>query len=121
MFNLQQAGDNVLGLIKRQTWFPYRSGRLKFHATRGYLKDPLTYCIHFDSSVAPYIEYLEKGTSPHNIPRAFGKDLPFGTSGRFNGKFHPGSTKHKGFISQKCVNAVIRYFLENYRGEVEKL
>ena len=91
-FNLEQVGNEVTNLIKRQSWFPYKSGNLKFNATQGAMFDSQTFRIHFDSSVAPYIQYLEEGTEPHNIPRAFGRKLPFGTSGRFNGKFHSGST-----------------------------
>lgn len=43
--------------------------------------------------------FLDTGTGPHNIPHAFGRPLPFGTHGRFDGKFHPGSKVHEGFIS----------------------
>jgi hypothetical protein len=41
------------------------------------------------------------GVVAHDIPRAFGKPLPFGIGGRFEGKFHPGypydETLHKDF------------------------
>ena len=83
--------------------------------------DEATFRIHFDSSVAPYIQYLEEGTHPHNIPRAFGRPLPFGTFGRFNGKFHPGSRKHQGFIKDKAVGAIIDYITSKYEGQVEPL
>lgn len=119
MFNLGQDGENVTRLIKESTFFPYKTGNLKFNATSGMPIDANTYVIHFDSTVAPYVEYLEEGTKEHNIPGAFGYDLPFGTSGRFNGKFHPGSTKHKGFIKEKCVKAIIDYFANKYNGVVE--
>lgn len=45
--------------------------------------------------------FLDTGTKPHNIPHAFGRPLPFGTFGRFDGKFHPGSKVHMGFVSGK--------------------
>ncbi len=120
-FNLEQVGIEVTELIKRASWFPYKSGNLKFNATQWAMYDATTFRIHFDSSVAPYVEYLEEGTDPHDIPGAFGRDLPFGIGGRFNGKFHPGSREHQGFISNKCVNAIIEYISSKYEGEVEIL
>lgn len=114
--NLKSDGDNILMNIKSADWFPFRTGFLKFHATSGELISADTYRITFDDSIADYIPYLEEGTGPHNIPKAFGRALPFGTKGRFDGKFHPGSTKHKGFISVKAVNEVKKYFIENYGG-----
>lgn len=116
--NLQLMGEQMLSIIKSASWFPYKTGKLKFHATRGWLINSNLYQITFDTTVAPYITYLEEGTSPHNIPRAFGHPLPFGTSGRFNGKFHPGSTKHQGFIKDKCVNAIVENIATRYRAEV---
>jgi len=118
MINLQLLGHSALERIKKRSWFPYKTGNLKFHATKGSLINQSTYLIRFDSSIAPYIDYLEYGTGPHNIPRAFGRPLPFGTSGRFNGKFHPGSTKHKNFISEKCVNEIVNYIAHQVNGKV---
>lgn len=120
-FNVEQVGIEVTNLIKRQSWFPYKTGNLKFNATQGAMYDETTFRIHFDSSVAPYVEYLEEGTEPHNIPRAFGRKLPFGTFGRFDGKFHPGSRKHQGFIREKAVGAIINYITSKYEGQVEPL
>lgn len=118
-FDLENEGTECLFKIKRSAFFPYKTGNLKFNATYGNLIDSETYVITFDSTIAPYVQYLEEGTAPHNIPRAFGRDLPFGTSGRFDGKFHPGSTKHKGFISDKCVGAIVDYLSSIYNGQVE--
>ena len=118
-FNLEQEGNVIINRIKRASWFPYKSGNLKFNATQGSMYDSNTYRIHFDSSVAPYIEYLEEGTGPHDIPGAFGRKLPFGIGGRFNGKFHPGSTKHQGFIKDKCVQEIVDYISSKYEGQVE--
>lgn len=120
-FPLEQVGNAVTDLIKNATWFPYKSGRLKYHATSGQMYLWNVYRIHFSSAVAPYVEYLEEGTKPHDIPRAFGKPLPFGIGGRFDGKFHPGSTKHKGFISNKAVNAIVDFVSSRYQGQVEIL
>lgn len=133
MFNLEIAGEQLLSTIKHASWFPYANGKLRDEATSGYLEDEHTYTIKFDSSVAPYIDALEYGSKEHDIPFAFvgkghwvwwtpfddGIPFLFGMGGRFNGKFHPGSTKHKGFISDKSVNAVINYFKKNYNGEVK--
>ena len=117
-FPLEQVGIRVTELIKSRSWFPYKTGRLKYHATSGQMYMHDIFRIHFSSAVAPYVEYLEEGTSPHDIPGAFGRPLPFGVGGRFDGKFHPGSTKHKGFISEKCVNAIVDYIANRYEGEV---
>jgi len=128
--DLELAGEKVLRKIKSASWFPYKDGHLRDEATSGQLIDPNTYVITFDTEVAPYIEYLEEGTKEHDIPFAFvGKGnfvwwypykdgVPFlmGMGGRFNGKFHPGSTKHKGFISEKSVNAIKEFFINNYGG-----
>lgn len=117
--DLAVLGDRVTRLIKQASWFPYKTGKLKFEATSGQLIDRQTYRIKFDSSVAPYVTYLEEGTDPHDIPKAFGRPLPFGIGGRFNGKFHPGSRKHVGFISNKSVNTIVNYIASVYGGVVE--
>ena len=118
-FNLERVGNEVTALIKRQSWFPYKTGKLKFEATSGRMIDSMVYRIRFDSSVAPYVECLEEGTDPHDIPRAFGRPLPFGIGGRFDGKFHPGSRKHVGFIRVKSVGAIVNYIATIYGGKVE--
>lgn len=118
-FNLESLGNEVTDLIKRQPWFPYATGHLKFDATKGAMMDSNTYQIQFDSSIAPYIPFLEEGTEPHDIPRAFGRPLPFGIGGRFDGKFHPGSKKHVGFIKDKSVTTIVNYIQSMYGGRVE--
>lgn len=117
--NLEQLGEDCLELIKKATWFPYDKGNLKHNATKGHMYDSYTYQITFDSDVAPYIAALEEGSRPHDIPGAFGRDFPFGLGGRFDGKFHPGSNKHKGFIGDKSVNTIIDYIKKTYNGEVK--
>lgn len=117
-FDLQTEGMQVLLMIKQSSFFPYRTGKLKFQATIGSMYTPTCYRIHFDSTIAPYVEYLEEGTKPHDIPKAFGKPLPFGIGGRFNGMFHPGSTKHKDFIKRDCVNAIVNYMSKRWNGVV---
>lgn len=117
-FPLEQVGIRVTELIKSRSWFPYKTGKLKYQATSGQMYMHDVFRIHFSSAVAPYVTYLEEGTSPHDIPGAFGRKLPFGIGGPFDGKFHPGSTKHKGFISEKCVNAIVEYIASRYEGQV---
>lgn len=134
-FDLKRLGDEVTIDIKSASWFPENSGVLKDHATSGELIENDTYLIKFDDSVAPYIPYLEEGTKEHDIPFAFvGKGnwvwwypykdgVPFlmGTGGRFNGKFHPGSEKHKDFIKVKAVELVVNHIASKYQGEIERL
>lgn len=120
-FNLEQVGKDCTELIKSASWFPYKSGKLKYEATQGSMINASTFRIHFDSSVAPYIDFLENGTKPHDIPGAFGHSLPFGIGGRFSGKFHPGSTKHQGFIKDKSVGAIVNYIADLFGGTVEQL
>ena len=117
--SLEFLGDTITHKIKSFSWFPFRSGNLKFNATSGAMISSTTYRIHFSSVVAPYLEYLEEGTKPHDIPRAFGYPLPFGIGGRFDGKFHPGSKKHKGFIKDKAVLTAVNYIASKYNGQIE--
>lgn len=115
--NLEQLGDEVTALIKEASFFPYKSGRLRDQATKGAPYTDTCYRINFNSSIAPYVEALERGSKPHNIPFAFGRPLPFGLYGRFDGKFHPGSMKHKGFISNKSVPMIVDYICQKYGGK----
>ena len=117
-FDLENLGDVLTYMVKFASWFPYKSGKLRDHATSGMMHTADTYRIHFSSTVAPYVEYLEEGTKPHDIPNAFGYGPTFGIGGRFDGKFHPGSMKHRGFISNKAVNAIVDYISTRYQGEV---
>jgi len=130
-FNLARDCDYIVGYIKEQKWFPYKTGALKFHATSGQMISENTYRIHFDGTIAPYVGFLEEGTDPHDIPHAFGwgtlkpdrknkytGEIPFGVGGRFDGKFHPGSHKHEGFIKVKTIDTIVDYFVKKYNGEV---
>lgn len=134
-FDLKSLGDEITEEIKSASWFPYAHGHLRDDATGGTPVEPDVYLISFDSSVASYIPYLEEGTKEHDIPFAFvGKGnwvwwypyddgVPFlmGMGGRFNGKFHPGSEKHKDFIKVKAVELVVNHIASKYQGEIEKL
>lgn len=123
--NLEQIGEESVNLIKKAAWFPYHRGNLRDDATKGRMYDSTTYRIKFNSEIAPYIEALEEGSRPHDILGAFiGKEKamkmtpPFGVGGNFDGKFHPGSTKHVGFIKDKSVRAIIRNICNKYNGEL---
>lgn len=116
MISVEEIGNKVLAEIKGAPWFPYKTGNLKFNATSGRMISDKTYLIHFDGTIAPYVAALENGSTPHDIPGAFGKDFPFGIGGKFDGKFHPGSKKHQGFISNKCINTIIDFIVTRYEG-----
>lgn len=117
--NLERIGEDCTLLIKKQPWFPFFTGNLKYQATSGKMSGKDTYVITFDSKIAPYVAALEEGSGPHDIPGAFGRSFPFGLGGRFDGKFHPGSNKHKGFISDKSVNTIVKYICAKYNGEIK--
>lgn len=123
-YALEQLGDDLTFLIKNASWFPYKSGHLKFDATRGAMFDSTTYRINFSDTVAPYVVYLEEGTGPHDIFPVTRKALKFKVGGKTvfaTRVHHPGSTKHKGFISEKCVETIVEYIATKYRGVVSKV
>lgn len=66
------------------------------NAKRGWRADwlPAQHAVRVTNSQG-YAWFLITGTRPHNIPGAFGEALPFGTHGRFDGKFHPGMKPHE--------------------------
>ena len=126
--NLERIGEDCTLLIKKQPWFPFMTGNLKYHATSGKMSSNDIYVITFDSKIAPYVAALEEGSKPHDILNAFGfadpnskrfKRLDFGIGGKFDGKFHPGSNKHKGFISDTSVNTIVKYICAKYNGEIK--
>lgn len=127
--NLRQDGNDLLTTIKSSSFFPYNTGHLRDVATSGDLISSNTYLIKFNGDIAPYVQYLEEGTSAHDIFNAFGfakgnnpKGIivsdTFGYGGRFNGFFHPGSTKHYHFIQDKVIDTILMYFVNKYNGEV---
>ena len=127
--DLRYDGNDVLRTIKSATYFPYKTGHLRDDATWGDMINNKTFLIKFDSDIAPYIQYLEEGTTAHDIFNAFGFALgnnpkgiiiseTFGYGGRFNGFFHPGSTKHYHFIQDKVIDTILMYFVVKYNGEV---
>lgn len=128
--NIGYDKNNIMKIIRFSGITPFKTGKLKFNAiTSTYSKNKIT--ITYRSSVAPYIDALEFGSKPHDIPFAFvgkgnwrwwypykdGVPFLFGMGGRFDGKFHPGSNKHKGFIANKTVNAICDYYKKYYGGK----
>ena len=116
--DLKYDGYDVLRTIKSASYFPYKTGVLR-DDTWGDMISNSTFKIEFNhKGQSPYVQYLEEGTTAHDIPGAFGKPLPFGIGGRFDGKFHPGSTKHYHFIQDKVIDTILMYFVVKYNGEV---
>ena len=131
--DLRYDGNDVLRTIKSAAYFPYKTGHLRDDATSGDMINSNTYLIKFNGGSlpegAPYLQFLEEGTDPHDIFNAFGFALgnnpkgiiiseTFGYGGRFNGFFHPGSTKHYHFIQDKVIDTILMYFVVKYNGEV---
>ena len=136
MIDIFKITKQIRDKLVMQSFFPYDTGLLRRNTTaqpigttqyEGHLYN--TARINFNSATTPYVTYLEEGSREHDIPHAFGRSgywqpfafegdltpLPFGIGGRFNGRFHPGSTKHKGFISNKSVSFVIREINKRYK------
>ncbi len=95
--------------VKRSSYFPVKTGYLRDYATYTRYEGGNSFSLVFQGAFAPYVTWLEEGTGPHDIPNAFGMGPDFGIGGRFDGKFHPGSTIHQGFISNKAYSAAIGY------------
>lgn len=100
-FNMQELGEYVLANLKTSPFFPVRKGLLRDSGTRGSLKSTSTFDIVIGVGKSKqYVEALNEGSQPHDIPNAFGYGKNFGIGGKFNGKFHPGQSKHKGFVDK---------------------
>ena len=116
-------------LIKNDRFLPYDTGNLRNNVSvrvQSYYKSKEVK-IFLNGKKVPYAVYLEEGTQPHDIPHAFGygttrdgrpnpytKQEPFGVGGRFNGKFHPGSIKHKGFVEYVMLHDCFKYLETAY-------
>lgn len=95
--------------IKRAPFFPVKTGNLRDNGVVVSLSPASNKMVAradivFDNVLVPYIAPLEEGSKPHDIPNAFGWGMEFGIGGRFDGKFHPGSVIHKGFISRDAYS-----------------
>lgn len=116
-------------LIKNDKFLPYDTGNLRNNISvrvQSYYKSKEVK-IFLNGKKVPYAVYLEEGTAPHDIPHAFGYgtkrddrpnpytgQIPFGVGGKFDGFFHPGSTKHKDFIERVLVKNCIDYYKRSY-------
>ena len=131
--NITQDATNIQSAIKNDPRFPYDSENNHLHLrdrifaqVKGYYKAK-EIKVNLNGNKVPYAQFLEEGTAPHDIPHAFGygsiyppkpnpytHQEPYGVGGRFNGKWHPGSTKHKGFIETVVLYNCLSYYLHNY-------
>lgn len=86
--------NGSVSALRNSAWFPYDTGNLKYNATYGdmHLSGFGVGIIKFDETRAPYIFFLEHGTKL--------------------------SSKHKDFISDKSVHAVIDYICQITGGDV---
>lgn len=129
-FNFKRDCRNILRHIKtpkqRGGCMPYATGHLADESTHGRFLSDNEFVIEIDISEeigAPYAPALNDGSVPHNIPHAFGRPAPFGLSGRFDGKFHPGSKKHIGFWdnaddSNSVLGYALNYFVRHYEAKI---
>lgn len=95
--------------LQQQSFIPYKTGNLKYNAIKPIVTNAET-GILFSGQIAPYIDFLEYGTGPHIIKDGFGRGITI---------HHPGSTKHKGFISEKSVQRVLYTLASKFNGKVE--
>lgn len=127
-FNLQECGDELVAKIRAQRWFPVDTGNLRDNALIGTMMPIASeeiYRIRFDSSIAPYVQYLEEGVTKTFAGvmapgRSLGLGVPFDSDkiGRTRvSQFKSG--KHIGFISDKTINYIINYICKKYNGELK--
>ena len=98
----------VLDNIRESSWFPFKTGNLKWRATY-IVPQKNGFDIVFSLKKAFYIDFLEYGTKPHLIPNAFGRGITV---------MHPGSRKHVGFIRVKSVNSTIQSIIQYTGGKI---
>lgn len=129
----QRDAQYIDFLIKNDKLLPYDTGNLRNNISvypQKYYKSEEVKVI-LNGRKVPYAGFLEEGTRPHDIPHAFGygspkpngkpprpnpytHQEPFGVGGRFYGKFHPGSIKHKGFVEYVMLNNCFNYLTNAY-------
>jgi Bacteriophage HK97-gp10, putative tail-component len=83
---VQAWGQQAVTELKQAT--PRRTGAMQRSWRADYLPSSRSVKV---ANARPYAMFLITGTQPHDIPRAFGRPLPFGIGGRFGDKFHPGT------------------------------
>lgn len=89
---LQRLGLGALREVKINPTFPYKTGRLRENATRVEFIRNVGFSIVFDTTIAPYIKYLEYGTKR--------------------------SSKHIGFIRQRATQDVINYLAKHFQSKI---
>ena len=125
MFDIVTDAKRINYFIKYDPVLPVDTGWLKRHIMVTPKNNEIK--VFLSGSKVPYAVYLQEGTTAHDIPHAFGYgtkrpdrinkytgQIPFGVGGRFDGKFHPGSKKHKNFIENVLVKDCIKYFVNYY-------
>ncbi len=112
MFDILTDAKRINYFIKYDPVLPVDTGWLKRHIMVTPKNNQIK--VFLSGSKVRYAVYLQEGTSPHDIPNAFGRGQSFGIGGKFEGKFHPGSTKHKNFIENVLVKDCIKYFVNYY-------
>ena len=90
----EMIGAVVTQYVKYNPQYPYRTGNLRDNATY-YRSTQTGFEIIFDENIAPYIPHLEDGVEP---------GVRLSTTGKTY--FHKGSTKHRGFISEKSMQVI---------------
>jgi len=101
----QRLALGALEAIRNNPRFPYKTGNLKYNAT--YPKYGENYfSIVFDKTIAPYIDFLEGGTTERTYTRKDGLSI-----------FTHGSKSHVGFISIDATNDVINYLAVQFKAK----
>lgn len=125
-YNARKIMFGAMKELQNKRFIPRDKGILAQSGISLIVKSDTVASIRFNGQQIKYIQFLEEGTNPHDIPNAFGRPYPFGTYGRYDFSrhrhrkmsfslfFHPGSIKHKDFISNKSLNFVVNYICEKY-------
>lgn len=96
-----------LRAIRANPLFPFKTGNLKWNATYATAGEN-RFAIVFDTTIAPYIPYLDKGVEPQIYFRKDGMPV-----------FTNGSVKHRGFIRWAATNDVIEYLAKQFHAQNE--
>lgn len=99
----------------RQADIPEDTGLMKAYIVSRVQRAPQGINILLNNDI---VSYNDLGTRPHDIPNAFGYGHDFGIGGRFDGFFHPGSTKNVGFVDRVIVSKILSYYVRK-GGKIE--
>lgn len=115
MLDMATLVNGSVSALRNSAWFPYDTGNLKYNATYGdmHLSSFGVGIIKFDTTRAPYIFFLENGTGLYGKYKSvWQRDF------KYKSAIMLGSGKHKDFISDKSVNAVIDYICRVTGGDL---